>query len=310
MMERLSSIDELAVWIGGMNDQGAVRFELWQKPRGGSQRLVLELTGDAIDAADEAYARVQKDERSIEGTVTYAILGYRDNENQAFVKAIVVSGRGVLAIPMQGAITQPAAHALTELVNGLQNINAGAFAAMLRENEHQRRNNEAIFKAKNGHCEEMARGYERALAAMQLRLDAALAETKELRETEAQLNESMHAVLGVAQEAEKTNAKDLLELHRQKVKDQFLQNTINLLSPIVIAKVTKQSLADSPLGLQMLKEFVLSLTKEQTKVIVGCLTHGQAIAFTSFVDDLKAQPFSSQSGSPNPQNEQHTTDPS
>lgn len=292
MTMRLTTIEEIAAWIDSMREDNAQRIELWIKPRGATQRSVLQERGDALDIADAFFAHVQQDPRAQQGLATYAILAFRGEEQHAVARAFVMPARGAdhaLAPHAPTGDLATSSYALSTVLAGAQAMNAGAFASLQRENEHQRKINEAMVRATAGHFESTARGYERAIELLQKRLDDALAELAQVRDSSDKYQQAAEILEKSLAEEQAKNVKAVVEGKRELMRDDWTFKTLTMFAPMVGAGIMGKPMTESPFAAEGLKGFVASLKPPQIHAIGQCLDDGQRGFFFMLLREIQTK---------------------
>jgi hypothetical protein len=295
VIARLTGLEEIASWIASTNAHGATRIELWRKLRGSEQERVHAVAPgrEPLDAADELLAIVERDRAVEQGTAAYALFAFRgDKASTPAERAFVQPVAKAVAVPVV-ASSSDGPHPMASMLATMEQMTHGVFGALQKENEHQRRTNEALARATSGHFDAFAKGYERSLEAMQSRLEKALAEASELRAENEGLREAASQFQQVVSEYEKLNLRELAEVEKDKARTRLMESTLSLLTPFAISTVTKTPLNGSPLGAEVLRRFVDSLSPAQIQTIEKCLTDPQRIAFTGLLKAMKTPPATS-----------------
>jgi hypothetical protein len=275
--------DDLAHWIAASSGRGAERFELWQKMRGSEQQRVhVGAAAEPFDLADELLAHVEGDRRVELGHVSYAVFAYRA-AGAAPVERAFVSPAPARAVPMPLAVggvagdghIQPSA-ALASVFTSMQQMARDVFGSLQRENEHQRRTNEAMLRTSTGSFETFAKGYERTFGDLQGRLEAAIKEGVELRAKYQVLEHEKLELERTLEELNKVNKRELAEVERQQRIDQIAIETFKLGFPILLAKLSGKPI-DAAIGGMTWGAFLDSITDDQVQKILAALREPQRI---------------------------------
>lgn len=278
----VTGLEELAPWLAAASARGAVRFELWVKVRGAEQeRVHVGVASESFDLADELLVRVERDRRVELGQAAYAIFAYRGKDKAPSERAFVsLSMRAIAATPMihegNGAVASPSA-AFASVLSTMQDMTRDVFGSLQRENEHQRRTNEAMMKSSTGYFETFAKGYERTFAALQTRLDASLCEAAELRAKNEQLAQEAKAIAIAYEEvAQSIATEDASTKRKDKRLDEMVEQA-KVLAPLVIAKFGNKPGAEGLVTSGVLGALFGSLTTEQTATILNALNNAQRV---------------------------------
>jgi hypothetical protein len=280
---RVSGLDELAQWIATASGRGADRFELWQKTRGSEQeRVHVGTAREPFDLADELLAHVEGDRRLELGHVSYAVFAYRGEDKTPLERAFV-SPATTRAVPMTLAVggaagdghPQPSA-ALASVFTSIQQMTRDVFGSLQRENEHQRKTNEAMLRTSTGSFETFAKGYERTFGDLQTRLESSIKEGVELRAKCEALEREKRELEHTVEEFNKIDRQAIADAARE---DRMHKSGLDLLKfamPALLARLANKPMDTALLG-SAWQAFLDSITDEQTPKLLATLSEPQQL---------------------------------
>lgn len=297
----LSGMNEFRSWIATAMNQGAERFELWEKPFGVEKRFCFARSGDMTEVVEAFMQHVLQDDSAARGFTSYAVIAYKSGQDLEFMHAVlqpeladarapmVLSSSDAYLAPMQGM------QAMAGMAAGMQKMSmslvSSAFTYLQKENEQQRRMNEHLLRANQGQFEPFVKGYERSFSDLHNRLESSITQANELQGKVRELEEKNVRLQRKNDELAKQDRQAVHEIEEKRRVTETAIGMLKTYAPAFFGHLVGDKGNKATLVAFRVKQFFDSLDASQYEGLLRILKQDQIVMLADIkrhIDNVQA----------------------
>ena len=237
-------LSDLAQWLERQLADSATRLVLRQKSEEGGEQLVRDFPAGGAPSpaalAEAIYRRAHEDGRHFRGRSLYGVFSYRDRDYLDRFFFVVQGDEDHSSF-------------------GSRDANLTGVTSQLM------RHNEANARLAIGQTLDVIGHYKALLAAREKRIEELEAKYFKVTELYERLTSMQHE-----------RDLEVMRIQQQDKRQDFLKEKLDMLAPVIVAKMVPGASKGSALGEELIRQFLKSLSPKQMESIVGSLSPEQA----------------------------------